>query len=93
MTEPVRIFNEQNSTAMSKRTTRKVNGGIAIYYGFTCAVAAIATAIGTGNWLYKVLTDEKIFSWSTLTGLIILTAVLAAMGYVILRVGYEEIED
>lgn len=77
---------------MSKRTT-KVNGGIAIYYGFACTVAAIAAAIGTGNWLYKVFTDEKIFSWGTLVILVIITAALGIMGYIILRVGYEEMED
>lgn len=77
---------------MNNKTIRKVNGGIAIYYGIGTVVAAIAGLIGTGIWLYNVSSGQTPFSWGILALLTILTVVLGIIGYSILRVGYEEIE-
>lgn len=77
---------------MSKKTTNRVNGGLAIYYGISSIIGAVGGVIGIGIWLFKVLTNQTNFSWGTLVGLIIITGVLGAIGYSILRVGYEEIE-
>ncbi len=77
---------------MNKKTISRVNGGIAIYYGIGTIVGAISGVIGIGVWLFRVFTDQAIFSWETLIGLTILTAVLGVIGYAIFRVGYEEIE-
>lgn len=78
---------------MNRRTANRVSGGIAIFYGISSIVGAIGGITGIGIWLFKVFTDQIVFSWGTLIGLIIITGLLAAMGYSILRVGYEEIEN
>ena len=77
---------------MNKKTIRRVNGGIAIYYGIGSIMVAISGVIGIGIWLFKVFTDQTTFSWGMLVGLIVMTAAMGAIGYSILRVGYEEIE-
>jgi hypothetical protein len=77
---------------MNKKTIRRINGGIAIYYGIGSIIVAIGGVIGIGTWLFKVVTDQTTFSWGTLAGLIVITAAIGAIGYSILRVGYEEIE-
>ncbi len=77
---------------MNKKTIRKVNGGIAIHYGLSIALMAIVSLIGIGIWLFRVINDQVEFSWGTLSVLTMLTAVLGVFGYVILRVGYGEIE-
>ena len=77
---------------MNKKTIRRVNGGIAIYYGISSTLAAIAGVIAIGIWLFKVFTDQTNFSWGTFATLTIITAALGVIGYLILRVGYEEIE-
>jgi hypothetical protein len=78
---------------MNKRTFNRVNGGIVVYYGITSIIAAISCAIGIGVWLFKVFTHQKNFSWGTLIGLMVITAILGIIGYSILRVGHEEIEN
>ncbi|MBS1558325.1 MAG: hypothetical protein JST69_06310 [Bacteroidetes bacterium] len=70
----------------------KINGGIAIYYGISGIVLAIAGVISTGIWLFKTATHQTDFSWGTLLGLILAILVMGSVGYAILRVGYEEIE-
>jgi hypothetical protein len=77
---------------MNKKTSRRVNGGIAIYYGISSIIGAIGGLIGIGIWLFKVFTNQTDFSWGILLGLIIITGILGAIGYPIFRVGYEEIE-
>ena len=78
---------------MKKKTIKRVNGGIAIYYGISCILAAGAGLFGIGAWVYKILNSQTSFSWGTLIGLTIITAVMGAIGYAILRVGYEQIEE
>ncbi|MBS1486737.1 MAG: hypothetical protein JST43_04045 [Bacteroidetes bacterium] len=70
----------------------KVNGGIAIYYGISFLIGAIGGLIGIVVWLFKIFTGQIDFSWGMLIGLIIFTMASGAIGYSILRVGYEEIE-
>lgn len=77
---------------MNKKTVNKVNGGIAIYYGISCVLGAISGTVGIGMWSFKVLTNQTNFSWGILVGLIIVTGVLGAIGYSILRVSYEDVE-
>jgi predicted tellurium resistance membrane protein TerC len=77
---------------MRKKVIRRINGSIAIYYGIGCAVTAIVGAIFTGAWLFKAFTNETEFSGWTLVGICISITVLGAMGYVLLRIGYEEME-
>jgi hypothetical protein len=77
---------------MNKKTIRRVNGGIAIYYGVGSAITALMAAIATIVWLFKVFTDQAIFAWGILVGLIFITVAMAAIAYAILRVGFEQVE-
>lgn len=77
---------------MNKKTIHKVNGGIAIYYGIGSIIGAFGGLIAIGIWLFNVFTDRTNFSWGSFAGLILITAALGAIGYSILRIGYEEIE-
>lgn len=78
---------------MNRRIIKKVNGGIAIYYGIGAILGAIVVLIGFGNWLYMVFSDQTDFSWGILIGLATMTVVLGFIGSAILRVGYEELEE
>jgi predicted permease len=78
---------------MSRKLVKRVNGGIAIYYGIASLLAAVAGIIGTIVWLFKIFTDQTDFSWGTLATLVIATAVSGFIGYSILRVGFEELEE
>ena len=77
---------------MNKKTINRVNGGIAIYYGIGSAIAAIAVAVGIGIWMFKVFSDSGNFSWGVLALLVILTVIMGIVGYILLRVGYGQIE-
>ncbi|HMQ00939.1 MAG TPA: hypothetical protein PKC24_14260 [Cyclobacteriaceae bacterium] len=72
---------------------KRVNGGFAIYYGISIVIGAIAVLFGIGVWLYKVFINETEFSWGTLIALLVLSGVVGIIGYIILRVGYEQIEE
>lgn len=78
---------------MSSKNNRRISGGLSVYYGMSSLLAGIGVGIALLVWLYKVFTNEAEFSWGTLGGLIAIAAVLGLIGYAILRVGYEEIEE
>jgi hypothetical protein len=42
--------------------------------------------------LYKVFTGQREFSWGALIGMVSAVAIAGAIGYSLMRVGYEEIE-
>lgn len=77
---------------MSKKITGRVNGGLAIYYGMGVLILAILGFVGVGVWLYKVFTGQRVFSWGALIGMVSAVAIAGAIGYSLMRVGYEEIE-
>lgn len=78
---------------MNKRTTKKVTGAIALYYGISGVAAALAATIGTGVWLFKVVSGNVEFSWSVLLLSFFIVTLSGLMGYSFLRVGSEEMED
>lgn len=78
---------------LNKKTVNRVNGGFAIYYGISALLGAVAAVIATIIWVYKELTQPSEFSWGTFAGLLACTAFLGIMAYIILRIGYEQIEE
>lgn len=77
---------------MNRKTINRVNGGIAIYYGILSVMGAVGALVGIGIWLFKVYAGLAEFSWEILTATTVITVILGAIGYSILRVGYEQIE-
>jgi len=78
---------------MISRTVNRVNGGIAIYYGIACAVAAIMSLVSIGVWIFQVIVGDETWSWGMFAGLSFLTVLMGGLAYAILRTGYEQIED
>ena len=86
------MLRTNRTSLMNKKAIKRINGGIAIYYGVSCVIGTIGGVVGIGIWLFKVLSGLTEFSWLGLILLTISTALFGFFGYVILRVGYEEIE-
>lgn len=72
------------------KTRKRINGGFAIYYGMGSMLSAIATMIVT---LFKIWSGKAEFNWAVLIILLVFAAVSGFVGYLLLRVGYEEIEN
>jgi len=76
-----------------RKIQKRVNGGFAIYYGMSSALFSVGSLIGLFVWMYKVFVGKTDFSWVIPIMLVIVIAVAGFVGYLLLRVGYEEIED
>ena len=76
-----------------RKVQKRVNGGFAIYYGMGSSLLSISTLVGLFVWIYKVIAGKTDFSWGVPIMLVIVMAVAGFVGYLLLRVGYEEIED
>ena len=77
---------------MNKKTIKRINAGISIYYGVGCLLAGFGGLVAIFVLLYKTLTGTSELSWGFLIFLVIVTAVMGALGYSILRVAFEEVE-
>lgn len=78
---------------MSKKITKRVDGGMAIYYGIGSIIVAAGSFIAMIVWLFKSFSADEDFSWTTFIFFLILSAVMGVVGYSLLRIGYEEMED
>ena len=78
---------------MSKKGIRRVSAGITMYYGIGSLVVAALGLVAVVVWLYKVFTGEKDFSWGDLMFLLMMTGIMAGLGYALVRVGSEESEE
>ncbi|MCW5909687.1 MAG: hypothetical protein KIT62_01375 [Cyclobacteriaceae bacterium] len=78
---------------MSNRTERKINGGFAIYYGMGAAMGAVASFIALIVWIVKVAMGKTGFDWGVPVAMLLFTLVSGFVAYLLLKTGYEEIED
>ncbi|TXH30252.1 MAG: hypothetical protein E6Q96_01990 [Cyclobacteriaceae bacterium] len=78
---------------MSKKVQKRVNGGLAIYYGMGTALGVVAGFIGFIVWIIKVVLGKVEFSWGAAIIIPVILIAMGAMAYSLLRVGYEELED
>ena len=72
---------------------KKANGGIAFYFGISFLLSSIGGVILLGIDLFKRITEHTPTPWSITLFFIFLTIVFGAVAYVLLRIGYEEIDD
>lgn len=72
---------------------KRISGGFAIYYGVGSLLASISAFIGLIVWGFKVMAGTEQFRWVVPVLLTIFIAISGFVSYLLLRVGYEEIED
>ncbi|MGM0579405.1 MAG: hypothetical protein ACQETL_01905 [Bacteroidota bacterium] len=78
---------------MSKKLQKRVNGGLAIYFGIGSLIAAVMSVVGFLVMIYKVAFLEAEYNWEMYLIPIIGLIICGAMAYVLLRIGYDEIEN
>lgn len=78
---------------MSKKVQKRVNGGLAIYYGMGAGALTIGSLVAFIVWIVKVFLGKTEFSWGAVILIPILIFGFGFMAYALLRVGYEELED
>ncbi len=78
---------------MKSKAEKRINGGLAIYYGIGGLVTGAGILIYFFTWLYEVFFGDREFSLGACLGLLIVSMIFLAIGYSILRVGYEELEE
>lgn len=72
---------------------KRVSGGLAIYYGMGAILASIGSAIGLIVWIVKVFRGTETFQWVVPIAILVFAAIAGFVGYLLLKVGYEEIEN
>jgi hypothetical protein len=78
---------------MSKKLQKRVNGGLAIYFGIGSLISTVLSLAALLVMGYKTVFQGADNSWEVFLMIVFLMVVSAAMAYVLLRVGYEEIEN
>ncbi|MBN8576889.1 MAG: hypothetical protein J0L66_08080 [Cytophagales bacterium] len=76
-----------------KKAGRRVNGGLAIYYGMGAAIGAIAMFVTLLVWIIKAVMGKIEFEWSIPVLASIFILVMGVVAYLLLKVGYDEIEQ
>ncbi len=78
---------------MTKKYSKRINGGLAIYFGFGSFITGILSILAIFILLYKNWAEEADYGWGTFVGMIVIGVIMLLFGYALLRTGYEEIED
>lgn len=78
---------------MSKKLQKRVNGGLAIYFGIGSLIAAVMCVVGFLVMIYNSVFLGNNYNWEMFLIPIIALVISAAMAYVLLRIGYDEIEN
>ncbi len=78
---------------MSKKLQKRVNGGLAIYAGIGSLITAILSFVGFLVMIYKAVFLDGDYNWEMYLLPIVALLISAAVAYVLLRIGYEEIES
>lgn len=80
---------------MSKKSKaeKRINGGLAIYYGMGSALTSAGAVVALIVWGVKIYLGTESFRWEVPIGLLIFAALAGFVGYLLLRVGYDEIEN
>jgi hypothetical protein len=78
---------------MSKKLHKRVNGGLAIYFGIGSLLGAVMFFILLLVTAYKAIFMGNMVSWDIFLLIIVGTLISGGMAYALLRVGYNEIEN
>ena len=76
---------------MNKPGKWNFNGAVTQHYGLICLLTGTIGGIGgLSYWLYLVWTGESEFRGGVFFGIIFFSSLISVIGYVLLRIGYEE---
>lgn len=78
---------------MSSKLQRRVNGGLAIYFGIGSLFATVICFVVLLVMAYQSIFQQSNFTWGIFLLFAFFLICSAGMAYALLRVGYEEIED
>ncbi len=78
---------------MKTKTINRINGGIAIWYGIGSLIAAIGGLVVLIVFLYDYFTTNEPFVWWLFAFILALITIPGIIAYVLLRVGYEQVEE
>lgn len=78
---------------MTRKTSKRINGGLAIYFGFGSFITGILSILAIFISLYKNWAGEADYGWGTFVGMLVIGVVMLLFGYALLRTGYEGIEE
>ncbi|HET8859390.1 hypothetical protein [Marivirga sp.] len=78
---------------MSNKLQKRVNGGLAIYFGIGSLITSVMLVVALLVLTYRVIFMQDNSTWGVF--IFIILAILASGGfaYALLRIGYEEIEN
>jgi phage shock protein PspC (stress-responsive transcriptional regulator) len=77
----------------AKKIKKRFNGGFAIYYGMGSALTAIGTVVTLISRLYQIWSGKAELNWAVIILLLVFASISGFVAYLLLRVGYEEIEN
>ena len=78
---------------MKTKTINKINGGMAIYYGFGMLIPMIGCLIGLGYFLFDFFTTDTPFIWWQFALLLSLALISGGIAYVLIRIGSEQVKE
>ena len=71
----------------------RFGGAMAIYYGIGLFIMGLVSLGFIGRWVYQVITNQTEFSWLTPIGLLLLSTFTLGLGYILYRIGDEQMGD
>lgn len=72
---------------------KRITGGMSVYYGMGMLALGLAATIGAIVLAVKFFAGTTEHSWETPVGLGAIGLVTGTFGYLLLRSGYEQLED
>lgn len=76
-----------------KKFEKRVTGGMSVYYGIGMLVVGISGVIAAIVTTIKIFIGSTDYGWGTPVGLVVIGLVMGTLGYLLLRSGYEQLED
>ncbi|MCK6616923.1 MAG: hypothetical protein L6Q51_04700 [Cyclobacteriaceae bacterium] len=72
---------------------KRVTGGMSVYYGMGMLLVGVVATIGAMVIAVKIFIGSSEYGWGTTAGIGAIGLVMGTLGYLLLRSGYEQLED
>ncbi|QOI96926.1 MAG: hypothetical protein HRU69_05200 [Flammeovirgaceae bacterium] len=77
----------------NQKFEKRVTGGMSVYYGIGILLTGVAATVGAIVMAVKFFMGSTEHGWGTPAGLGAIGLVMGTLGYLLLRSGYEQLED